>query len=156
MIWAMIKKGTYTEYMASQNEMNKFNLLDAQISTILSEITEKYPKLDKFKEVKDFKTHLVSIKDDAIMKKYFKKKINLFQKIYSKKINWFEKFLLYFLTIIFLPTLFLTGLISLKNENYAVIEFNLKKFEEKFPKDYQRDKWKIMWFMLRQKYKVQL
>ncbi|RIB22379.1 hypothetical protein C2G38_2075676, partial [Gigaspora rosea] len=152
MIEAKIKKDTYTEYLASQNEMYKFNLLDAKTNAILSLITEKYPKLGNInEEVKDLKTHLVSIKDDAIMEKYFKEKIDLFQKIYSKKTNWFEKFLLYFLTIIFLPTLFLTGLISLKNENYAEFKFRIKKFKENNPTKYKKYKWKVMRDKIRKK-----
>ncbi|CAG8624378.1 10097_t:CDS:1, partial [Dentiscutata heterogama] len=158
MIKSMIKNDTYTEYKASQDKMNKLNVIDAKIRAILSEVKEDKNLDHHLNELDYLKTQLTCIKDDAIMDKYFKDKIDILQKIHSKKINWFKKFLLYFLTIMFLPTLFLTGLISLKNEDkeYAEFKYYFKDYKEKEPYEYNKIKWRLLWFRLRNEYRVQL
>ncbi|CAG8498670.1 9725_t:CDS:2, partial [Dentiscutata erythropus] len=156
MIKAMIKKDTYTEYKASHDKMNKLNVVDAKIRAILSEVTDDNSlNPNNIKELDNLKTHLVSIRDDAIMEKYFNEKIDIFKKINSKKINWFKKLLLYLLTIIFLPTLFLTGLISLKNEDkeYAEYKYHFKKYKEEEPYGYKKIKWEILWNRLKNDYR---
>ncbi|KAF0523992.1 hypothetical protein F8M41_015181 [Gigaspora margarita] len=148
------------------------NNIETKIGRILLEITRRFEEVKNYKEFKELdghhkhnlndslenlRTQVISIKDNAIMKRYFIDKIDLFDKISRGKFT-LEKVLLVFLTIIFFINLFLIGLISLEYDR-EYVRFKLwAKYHKKDIARSKRMKWwaRIKSFMLLFRYRVQL